>query len=109
VSGIENSDPRVIIVGADGSAGSVRALRWAADQARQSGAVVRVVTGFDIPATIFVVPTYTEADYGNDARRMLDRTVIEALGSKPDITVEKHLVQKPPKRALVEAASGRVR
>lgn len=101
-----NDQRPVIVVGADGSVGSIRALRWAADRARQSGAVVRVVTGFTIPATIFAAPTYTEADYADDARRMLDHTVSEAVGSEPDIAVEKHLVQEPPKRALVEAARG---
>jgi len=101
-----SSDRPVIVVGVDGSPASVRALRWAADQARQSGAVVQVVTGYSIPPTIYISPTYTEADYANDARRMLDRSVIEALGAEPDIHVEKHLIDKPPKRALVDAARG---
>ncbi|MGJ7440346.1 universal stress protein [Aquipuribacter sp. MA13-6] len=95
-----------IVVGVDGSPLSVRALRWAVDQARLTDATVDVVTGYDIPLSIMVVPTYTEADYARDARHVLERSVADALGPEPDARVHLRLVNQRPARALTAAARG---
>ena len=102
----ESTGNRFIVVGADGSDLSVQAIRWAADQARRTQARLVVVTGYEIPWTIIVAPTYTEADYARDARAVLDRTVDEALGPDPDVPVERRLVERRPAHALTEAAEG---
>jgi nucleotide-binding universal stress UspA family protein len=94
----------VIVVGTDGSQMSVEAIRWAAAQAALTGAGLIVVTGYDVPWTIMVAPTYTEADYARDARQALDRAVAEALGDETDLDVEKRLVARRPAHALTEAA-----
>jgi nucleotide-binding universal stress UspA family protein len=96
----------IIVVGADGSALSIQALRWAADQARLSGARLVAVTGYEPPMTILLVPTWTEEDYAREAEAALDRTVVEALGEDPDVSVERRLVQRRPAHALTEAAEG---
>lgn len=101
----ETLHPR-IVVGVDGSALSVGALRWAVNQARLTDATVDVVTGYDIPFSIMVVPTYTEADYARDARHVLERSVAEALGPEPDARVHLRLLNQRPARALVAAAQG---
>lgn len=62
------------------------------------------VTGWDVPSTIVVVPTYTTADYARDAEETLRKGVREALGPDPDIPLVTRLVQKRPARALVEEA-----
>jgi nucleotide-binding universal stress UspA family protein len=96
----------VIVVGVDGSDLSVEALRWAAGQAKQTGAALLAVTGYETPVTIFLSPTYTEGDYARDAHEVLDRAVAKALGPDPDIPVEKRLVPIRPAHALTQAAEG---
>lgn len=102
----ESTGSSFIVVGADGSDLSVQAVRWAADQARRTQASLVVVTGYEVPWTIIVAPTYTEADYARDARAVLDRAVDEALGPDPDVPVERRLVERRPAHALTEAAEG---
>jgi nucleotide-binding universal stress UspA family protein len=96
----------LVVVGVDGSALSVEALRWAADHARRIGGRLLAVTGFEVPWTIFFAPTATEADYAKAAREVLDATVTEALGEDPGVPVEKHLAQNRPAHALTEACAG---
>jgi nucleotide-binding universal stress UspA family protein len=99
-------DNPVIVVGVDGSELSVQALRWAARQARVTGAGILAVTGYEIPWTIVVSPTQTEADYHDAAGDALHRAVSEALGPNPEVRVETRLVEKRPAHALTEAAEG---
>jgi nucleotide-binding universal stress UspA family protein len=96
----------VIVVGVDGSEDSSQALRWAAAHARRIGGEVRAVTGWDIPITIMVAPTYTTADYARDAEELLRKSVDEALGPSPEVPVVTRLVQQHPARALVTEAEG---
>ena len=77
---IDNDQP-VIVVGIDGSDLSIGALKWAADHARRIHGRILAVTGYEVPWTIFLAPTATEADYARAAREVLARTVVEALGS----------------------------
>ena len=95
---------RPIVVGIDGSILSVAALRWAVGQARLTGADVHAVTGWEVPITIMIVPTYTEADYARDAQQVLDRAVAEVQQTEPDVRIERHLIQKRPALALTAAA-----
>jgi nucleotide-binding universal stress UspA family protein len=99
-------DNPFIVVGVDGSELSLHALRWAARHARLIGAEILAVTGYEIPWTIVVSPTQTEADYHDAARDALLRAVREALGADPDVRVETRLVEKRPAHALTEAAEG---
>lgn len=101
-----NNEGSLIVVGVDGSALSVEALRWAAGHARRIGGRLLVVTGYDIPWTIFLAPTATEADYADAAQTALDGSVEQALGTQPDVAVEKRLVQNRPAHALTDAAAG---
>jgi nucleotide-binding universal stress UspA family protein len=102
----EPVDSPVIVVGADGSDLSIQAMRWAASQAALTGARLVAVTGYEIPFTILLVPTYTEADYARDAQALLDHTVDEALGAESPVPVERRLVKRRPAHALTEAAIG---
>jgi nucleotide-binding universal stress UspA family protein len=97
---------RPIVVGIDGSLLSVAALRWAIGQARLTGADVHAVTGWEVPITIMVVPTYVEADYARDAQQVLERAVAEVQQTEPDVRIETHLIQKRPALALAAAAEG---
>jgi nucleotide-binding universal stress UspA family protein len=100
-----NSSKGLIVVGADGSPLSIGALRWSVQQARYTDSEIVVVTGFYIPITIFIVPTYTDDDYARDAQEMLDFTVNKAFESgPPDVPVSTRLVQERPAIALTKVA-----
>ena len=95
----------LIVVGADGSALSIGGLRWAARQAVVSGSEIHVVTGFTIPVSIFLAPTYTDVDYARDAQEMLDFTIAEAFGTNPpDVRVTAALIEERPALALTGVA-----
>ena len=94
----------VVVVGVDGSAGSRRALRWAAAEARLRGATLRVVhawTYLDQPEGTFN-PAYGE----DDARRVLDDEVAALGPDSEGLEIERVTVCDLPSRALLDAAAG---
>lgn len=95
-----------VVVGVDGSDASVAALRWAMSHAELHGLQVVAVCAYDVPWTIYIVPTFDEASYAQQAQEMLDRTVREAQATMPDVSVESRLVQNRPAKALILAAEG---
>ena len=99
----------LILVGADGSDLSAGALRWAVDHARSTGAEVLALTGFDIPWTVLVVPTYTDEDYALDAKEANARTVEKAFEGEPpdDVTIRTEVIQERPALALTRVAEVR--
>ena len=95
-----------VIVGVDGSQISTRALAWTMRCAQALDHRVVAVTGFIVPWTIFLAPTYQPEDYSNDARDMLERCVTAARELVPDVPVEARLIQERPALALTMAARG---
>lgn len=93
-----------IVAGVDGSEDSKAALRWAVRQAQLTGAEVRAVIAWQVPVTIFIVPSYTEADYGRDAAEALNKAVLDALGPDPGVPVVTRVIQERPALALTEEA-----
>ncbi len=99
----------LIIVGADGSALSAGALRWAVGHARATGAQVLALTGFDVPLTVLVTPTYTTEDYARDAAQRNAQTLQLAFGSglPTDVPVSAEVLQERPALALTGVAKQR--
>ncbi len=95
----------VIVAGVDGSDDSKEALRWAAREASVTGAEVHAVSAWQVPLTIWVVPSYTEENYNHDAAETLDKAVLDALGPNPGVPVITRLVQNRPAVALTEEAA----
>lgn len=93
-----------IVVGVDGSPVSTAALRWAVDQAGRTGATVDAVSVWEVPATIFLSPTATEADYEDAAEHAL----ADALSGVDvaDVAVHRHVVQGAPATVLTGRAEG---
>jgi nucleotide-binding universal stress UspA family protein len=94
----------IIIVGVDGSERSIAALTWAAGYARATGGRIRVITGYTIPITIFVVPTYNDDDYRRDAQEVLDQTLDQVGGVLDGIDVSTQVLPLRPALALFNAA-----
>lgn len=96
-----------IVVGVDGSPASRRALRWAADQARRTGATLEVVTAWEYPTSYGWVPPYPpDFDPAGDARKALEDTVADVLGEHPDLSVELVVREGHAAPVLVETAKG---
>ena len=95
-----------VVVGADGSLASIQALRWALKYAALVGAEVRVATGYTFPFTIFLAPTYTEADYERDAVEPLLVTVEQAELDAPEVPMTTTVIETRPGRLLIEMSRG---
>lgn len=95
-----------VVVGVDGSNMSSQALVWGMRFAQAMDHQVIAVTGFAIPWTIFIAPTYQPEDYARDAQVMLEKSVSVARELVPGVAVEARLVQEKPAQALVMAAHG---
>jgi nucleotide-binding universal stress UspA family protein len=93
-----------IVVGADGSDASAEALRWAIRQAKLTGAEVRVATGYTLPVTIFVAPTYAEIDYERDAVEAQLTTIEKATQGLRDVPMTTTVIETRPARLLTEMA-----
>ena len=92
----------VIVVGVDGSEGSADALRWAAGQARLTGASVRAVASWRWPNYVTRVPP--GADPAGDTERTL-HDAVEALRAEfADVEISEHVVQGPAGPSLLTHA-----
>jgi nucleotide-binding universal stress UspA family protein len=72
---------RRVIVGVDGSAASIQALRWATDYAAAVGAVVEAVIAWDIPSTLGFGPTVLAGeDLAANAQKTLTGAIAVTAG-----------------------------
>jgi nucleotide-binding universal stress UspA family protein len=96
---------RFIVVGVDGSEPSLKALRWAAQQARLTGATLRVLTTWEVATGTGWVPTFP-VDYDPQAvaRQALDEAVTETLGADPDVAAERIVKEGHAAPVLLAAA-----
>lgn len=98
-----------IVVGVDGSANSIAALRWAAARARAKGATIRAVFAWRLPP---VSPTPASVSGGlsstqivrHAAARTLDEYLQEAALSL-DVKVERINVEGTPAKVLIDEGS----
>jgi nucleotide-binding universal stress UspA family protein len=98
--------PPLIVVGVDGSEVSRAALRWAARQAEMTGAQLRPVQAWRLPATYGMPADYSDTDFEKLARENLQATVEETLGEHAGIPRDPQVVQGHPAAVLTEAARG---
>ncbi|MBM7440248.1 universal stress protein [Streptomyces sp. HB132] len=98
--------PRVV-VGVDGSVPSQQALRWAADHAQLTGAVVEAVCAWDTPSEIGWAGPATEAGFDLERARLRFAEGIRAVfGDVQPAEVHEMLVQGDPSEVLVKASEG---
>jgi nucleotide-binding universal stress UspA family protein len=83
----DNGSPQhhTIVVGVDGSEPSKDALRWAARQAELTGAELRVVMSWELPAISYWAVMPQEWDIEEATRQAVEETVSETLGDSPAI------------------------
>lgn len=95
-----------IVVGVDGSEPSKDALRWAAGQARLTGAEVHALTTWELPAGYGFVPDYSYTDRVAHVRDDLEETIRQVLGEEPDVQVVIRIERGHAAAALVDAGRG---
>jgi len=98
------TDTPLIVVGVDGSPSSLRAVQWAAQQAKLTGATLRAVASWRWPNYITRVPP--GVDLPKDTGITLDEVLDEALAGSEDVTVTRHVIEGPPGPALLSQAEG---
>ena len=94
-----------ILVGVDGTAGSVRALRWAAEEARQRSGCLRVVLAWEPAHLATYAPVTSHADRSEqeqDAHAMLAGALGSVFGSDVPARVVADVIEGMPARVLVE-------
>jgi nucleotide-binding universal stress UspA family protein len=95
----------VLVVGADGSPASDRALEWALEEARRRGATVRVVTAF---GPVQHGGTLDEPAAARRAREAAERVQVEQVArvahAYRDVVMTEEVVGGRPVERLVEAA-----
>jgi nucleotide-binding universal stress UspA family protein len=96
-----------VVVGVDGSARSLAALRWAAAEARARDSDVEVVHSWSFPAMMSppVVSVFPDLSTMEDA----GRAVVDTAMADPSLAgtrVHPHLTHQGAARALIERASG---
>jgi nucleotide-binding universal stress UspA family protein len=97
-----------IVVGVDGSQASLRALRWALDEARRRGATLEVVHAWHVPnagAYLDFIGYLDVAAFEDDARRVVDQA-LTAENVAGLSWVEPIIVQDSAARALLDIAKG---
>jgi nucleotide-binding universal stress UspA family protein len=100
-----------IVVGADGSASSISALRWAISQAELTGAAVDAVIAWHYP-----IPTggygwaptgmATSFDFKDNAEKVLAEAISTASGAGGSVPVRARVVEGNPARVLLDASDG---
>jgi nucleotide-binding universal stress UspA family protein len=97
----------LVVVGVDGSAESVAALRWAARYAAATGARVRALLAWHYPsaageAPVGVAPIRAETD--EQMHKTLDDAIAKAYTGQEAPGVEKSTSYGHPAQALIEAS-----
>ncbi|CAJ62885.1 MULTISPECIES: universal stress protein [Frankia] len=102
-------DERPVVVGVDGSAGSLRALRWAVQAAAVRKTALRAVHAWylDVPAYLGIYTDFGSA-LAEQAQHTLDdavNTIIAEQGGRLPVQVVKETVADSAARALLRAAA----
>ncbi len=103
----QNRDDRRIVVGVDGSASSMTALRWAILQAELTGCEVEAVIAWRLPSRYgFAAVTDRATDFEGDARKVLADALNEVSSVEPDVVIRSSVAEGHPAEVLVRAARG---
>ena len=104
------ADAADMVVGVDGSAHSLKALRWAFEQASFTGLSLHVLHSWEIPPTwsMVEVPSYEPEvlirDYGNAELRDTSEAMAGFRDDFPDVKVRQEVMKGSPVKALVKAS-----
>ncbi len=101
--------PKPVVVGVDGSEGSLRALEWAALEAQRRGSPLRIVSVPAMPARMHPGdgPTQTVASELEEFyERALGAAITRSQEIAPGLLIDTDLLSGPPAVAIAEAGAG---
>ena len=103
------NDRKIIVVGVDGSAGSRRALTWAAAEAASHGSELVVVNVWEhtVPpptGSVSVSERYVPDPSQRTAEDLL-REIKEVLGEDPPVLVQPRVKHGSPAKVLIEESA----
>lgn len=101
------TSPR-IVVGVDGSAQSIAALRFARKLAPPFNAVIQAVSTWDYPPEYAGYVPMGSDNFEEITHKHLDAAVESAFGDDPPEGLEKVVIFSHPSKGLVKAAEGAV-
>jgi nucleotide-binding universal stress UspA family protein len=109
--GLEQRTAPRIVVGVDGSASSISALRWAARQAGLTGAAVDAVIAWNYPAPVGAYGWATTGlEGGFNFKESAEKVLADAIGTACDpangVPVRARAVEGNPARVLLDASDG---
>lgn len=91
---------RAVIVGVDGSAPALRAVRWAAVEAGERGLPLRLVHAVD-PFDATMASAAESGRHRETVQQFLDDATAQAHAARPDVTVVTDVVACSPAQAMV--------
>lgn len=101
---------KTIVVGVDGSADSVRALRWAVAEAGLRDAEVLVLHAWTYPMVVggyeALIPLPDSVDVVKEATERLERVVAAATGGEAPVKIRTEVRQGAAATVLIEASNG---
>jgi nucleotide-binding universal stress UspA family protein len=102
-----NARDQLVVVGVDGSAESIAALRWAARYADAAGGRIRAVLAWHYPAAagqapVGVAPAAVRDETERQLQATLDGAVAEAFGSAAVPGLEARLGYGHPAQVLID-------
>ncbi|MGZ4352676.1 MAG: universal stress protein [Gaiellaceae bacterium] len=100
---------KTIVVGIDGSAGSVKALEFALAEARLRGATVKAVEVWHVPASVYsgggLAPVVTDPEqFAGFAQERLDEVLKATAADAEGVEIERVVREGQPAEVLVEEA-----
>lgn len=102
-----DSGQRPIVVGVDGSASSITALRWAAAEASVHDRALTVLYAFAPPSSYGYPMPVRDLDeallQGGEA--CLDEALLTVLGAKQPAEVSRRVVEGSPAQTLIDASA----
>jgi nucleotide-binding universal stress UspA family protein len=99
---------KTILVGVDGSPGGQTALEFAAREAAAHGATLRLLSAWEVPASVLSgggVPPELYENFEGEARKLLDAAIARVTELEPSVSVEVRVAEGHPGNALVDATA----
>ncbi len=110
---VPGADERPVLVGVDGSADSLAALRWAAAHAVRHGASLRIVRAWSLPTSLHptlrsLTDRNRELGHARSELRTMVRTALAEMGGLHGLSYSIEVVEDSPTSALTAAAGAQL-
>jgi nucleotide-binding universal stress UspA family protein len=103
------ADQHRIVVGVDGSIESIDALEWAAREARVRAATLEVVTVWNYPVGLLLVPVAPDPPTRHalieEAKGVIERALAKCGDALTDVDVARHVAEGSAARCLINASA----